>query len=62
MEKTLKLDPDMMLKASSKILSVATNNKLGSDKTIPQEKKEPKYKRKQKPLTQEQVEVFRQAF
>lgn len=53
MEKTLKLDAEMMLKASSKMMSIATNNKLGTEKTITnQEKKEPKYKRKQKPLTQ----------
>jgi len=52
MEKTLKLDPEMMAKASSKMMSIATNNKLATEKTITQEKKEPKYKRKQKPLTQ----------
>ena len=43
-------------------MSLATNQKLKSEEGIPQERKKKKYKAKEKPLTPDQVDVFRQAF
>ena len=43
-------------------MSLATNQKLKSQDAIPQERKKKKYKAKEKPLTLDQVDVFRQAF
>ena len=43
-------------------MSLATNQKLKSEEGIPQERKKKKYKAKEKALTHDQVDVFRQAF
>lgn len=64
MENSLKINPLQLTKISSKILSVASQNKLLSDKTIEvvEPLPEKKYKKKEKQLTPEQIEVFKQAF
>lgn len=65
MEGSLKVNEVQLSKISSKILSAASQNKMKSDKTIPNNDPAPvqkKYKRKEKQLTPEQVEVFKQAF
>jgi Ca2+-binding EF-hand superfamily protein len=62
MENSLKIDDEVFGKMSSKIMSLATNQKLKSEDVMPQERKKRKYKVKDKPLTPDQIEVFRQAF
>ena len=43
-------------------MSIATNQKLKSEEALPQERKKKKYRAKEKPLTHDQIDVFRQAF
>ncbi len=63
MESNLKIDEIMMHKLSSKIMSMNTHQKVETEKLIVQQShKKIRYKRKQRPLTTEQIEVFKQAF
>ena len=43
-------------------MSIATNQKLKSEEVLPQERKKKKYRVKEKALTPDQIDVFRQAF
>jgi Ca2+-binding EF-hand superfamily protein len=65
MEGSLKVNELQLTKISSKLLSAASQNKVKSEKTVTNGEPLPnqkKYKRKEKQLTAEQVEVFKQAF
>lgn len=62
MENSLKIDEEVFGKVSSKIMSLATNQKLKSEDAMPQERKKKRYRAKEKPLTPDQIDVFRQAF
>jgi Ca2+-binding EF-hand superfamily protein len=65
MESSLKVNEVQLTKISSKLLSAASQNKLKTEKTITNNEPLPpqkKYKKKEKQLTPEQVEVFKQAF
>ena len=62
MENNLKIEEGDYQKLSSKIMSIATNQKLKSEEVLPQERKKKKYRVKEKPLTPDQIDVFRQAF
>jgi Ca2+-binding EF-hand superfamily protein len=63
MEASLKINNVQLTKLSSKMLSITSQQKVKTEKSIEnQEIPRKKYKRKEKQLTPEQIEVFKQAF
>lgn len=62
MENNLKFDEQQLNKISSKLLSFTSQKRFGSDHAVKSEAPRKRYKRKEKQLTPEQVEVFKQAF